>query len=208
MTIDVEDLLNSIEESFSRMTYIKAEEIPDIDLYMDQVTTFLDERLKRSARVQTDEKLMTKTMINNYAKNDVIPPPIRKKYNKEHLLLLTMIYYFKSFLQINDIKELMDPISNEMFGNKENYSVEEVYRGIFKDKHIQLDEILEDVKEKYKDAMTTFDDAPKDEQDYLKFYSFICKLGCDVFVKKLLIEKAIDSLRGYHDHEKSDTTEN
>ncbi|MBQ9863474.1 MAG: DUF1836 domain-containing protein, partial [Lachnospiraceae bacterium] len=80
MTIDTKDLLNSMIASFERMSYIKPEEIPDIDLYMDQVTTFMDDRLRASTRNKSDDKLMTKTMINNYAKNDVIPPPIRKKY--------------------------------------------------------------------------------------------------------------------------------
>ena len=92
MKIDTDDFLNSIKESFARMKYIKSGEIPNIDLYMDQVTTFLDEKLKSSARnSQEDEKLVTKTMINNYTKNDVIPPPIKKKYNKDHMFLLIFV---------------------------------------------------------------------------------------------------------------------
>ena len=79
MIIDTDDLLNSIKESFENIKYVRSEEIPDIDLYMDQVTTFLDEKLKSSARNPKDEeKLVTKTMINNYAKTDVIPAPVKK----------------------------------------------------------------------------------------------------------------------------------
>ena len=69
MTISTEDLLNSIMESFDRIDYIKTADIPNIDLYMDQVTTFMDHRLKSTTRQETD-KILTKTMINNYAKND------------------------------------------------------------------------------------------------------------------------------------------
>ena len=127
MTIDTKDLLNSILSSFDRMTYIKSDDIPGIDLYMDQVTTFMDERLKKSTRNQSEEKLMTKTMINNYAKNNVIPPPDKKKYNKEHILILIMVYYFKSILQISDIKELMDPIIEKFFDNRNGFAIEDVY---------------------------------------------------------------------------------
>ena len=92
MTINTEDLLNSIMESLDRVEYIKAEDIPNIDLYMDQVTTFMDSKLKASLRHPNEDKILTKTMINNYAKNDLLPPPIKKKYSKEHVLLLIFIY--------------------------------------------------------------------------------------------------------------------
>ena len=85
--------LESIMESLSQMEYVKSSEIPNIDLYMDQVTTFMEEQLKSSKRYP-DDKVMTKTMINNYAKNDLLPPPVKKKYSKEHVLLLIFIYYF------------------------------------------------------------------------------------------------------------------
>ena len=61
MTINTEDLLNSILESLDRIEYIKAEDIPDIDLYMDQVTTFMDTHLKNSSRNPSEDKILTKT---------------------------------------------------------------------------------------------------------------------------------------------------
>lgn len=66
MTIDDKDMINSILESVSRIDYIKPEDIPNIDLYMDQVTTFMEEQLVSSKRY-ADDKILTKTMINNYA---------------------------------------------------------------------------------------------------------------------------------------------
>ncbi len=71
MTIKIEDLLNSILESLDRIVYIKAEDIPGIDLYMDQVTTFMESRLHSTTRHPGEDKILTKTMINNYAKNDL-----------------------------------------------------------------------------------------------------------------------------------------
>ena len=78
MTIDKEDLLNSILESLDRIEYIKLEDIPNIDLYMDQVTTFMEKQLRNTARYPGEDKILTKTMINNYAKNNLLPPPVRK----------------------------------------------------------------------------------------------------------------------------------
>ena len=178
MTIDTKDLLNSILSSFDRMSYIKSDEVPTIDLYMDQVTTSRDERLKKSTRYQGEEKLMTKTMINNYAKNDVIPPPVRKKYNKEHIL-----------------KELMDPIIAKFFDNRNGFAIEDVYDEIFANMDEDIVRVRDEIVADYNEAMTTFEDAPDQDKDYLKLYSFVCKLGCDVFVRKLLIEKIVDSLR-------------
>lgn len=204
MTIDTEDLINSINETFSRMNYIRSEDVPNIDLYMDQVTTFMDERLKASTRNKGEDKLMTKTMINNYAKSDVIPPPIKKKYNKDHLLILIMIYYFKSILQINDIKDLMDPIVDKFFNNGDAYGIEDIYDVVFSDKKECLEKIGEEIKATYADSLTKFEDAPEEDRDYLQLYSFVCTLGCDVFVKKLLIEKIVDSLRDHRSDEKGE----
>ena len=115
MTIDKNDLLNSIMESLDRIQHIKAEDIPNIDLYMDQVTTFMEGKLKSSLRNPQEDKILTKTMINNYAKNDLLPPPIKKKYSKEHVIMLIFIYYYKGFLSINDIQALLNPISDKYF---------------------------------------------------------------------------------------------
>ena len=81
MTIDTKDMLNSILSSISQIDYIKPEDIPNIDLYMDQVTTFMEKNLSATKRYDED-KILTKTMINNYAKNNLLPPPVKKKYSR------------------------------------------------------------------------------------------------------------------------------
>ena len=112
MTIDDKDMINSILESVSRIDYIKPEDIPNIDLYMDQVTTFMEEQLVSYKRY-ADDKILTKTMINNYAKNKLLPPPEKNRYSKEHVLMLIFIYYFKNILSINDIQTLLTPIAQK-----------------------------------------------------------------------------------------------
>ena len=87
MGVSNDHYIMQILRSLQSLDYIKPEEIPNIDLYMDQVTTFMDEHLQGSKRYP-DDKLLTKTMINNYTKNSLLPPPEKKKYSKEHMHLL------------------------------------------------------------------------------------------------------------------------
>lgn len=190
MTIDSNDLLNSILASLSRVDHIKPEDIPNIPLYMDQVTTFMDAQLASSKRYGND-KILTKTMINNYAKNDLLPSPDKKKYSKEHLLLLTFIYYFKNLLTITDIQILLKPITDKYFKN-DTFTLEDVYNEVFKLEKSQIEKLKEDIAESYHVSQDTFSDAPAEDQEFLKTFSFICMLAFDVYLKKQIIEKLVD----------------
>ncbi len=77
MNIDTSNLLNSILEELSSLSYVHPGDVPNINLYMDQVTTFMDEQLASTKRYP-DDKILTKTMINNYTKNNLLPPPVKK----------------------------------------------------------------------------------------------------------------------------------
>lgn len=195
MTIDDKDLLNSILASLNRIDHITPESIPGIDLYMDQVTTFMDNNLAPAKRNPND-KILTKTMINNYAKNDLLPPPVRKKYSKEHVLLLIFIYYYKSILSISDIQTLMKPITEKYFQSEGEFNLESIYREAFGMEKQQLNALKEDVVRKFETAQQTFEDAPEESRVFLKNFSFICALSFDVYIKKLMIEKMVDELAG------------
>ena len=194
MTIDNNDLLNSILASFDRIRYISPDDIPGIDLYMDQVTTFMENGLRSTARHPGEDKILTKTMINNYTKNDLLPPPMKKKYSKEHVLLLIFIYYYKGILSIGDIQKLLHPITEQFFQSGENFNLESIYREAFSMEEAQIEAMKADVTQKFKAAEGTFQDAPEESRDFLKKFAFICALSFDVYVKKLLIEKLVDEL--------------
>lgn len=195
MTINTENLLNSIIDSFDRINYIKAADIPTIDLYMDQVTTFMEKKLRSTTRNPEEDKILTKTMINNYAKNNLIPAPIRKKYSKEHVLLLIFIYYYKGVMSISDIQYLLNPITERYFKTEEKFNLESIYEEVFSLEEKQVEILKQDVIEKFKLAEQTFDGIGEGERDFLKNFSLICMLSFDVYVKKLLIEKLIDGMR-------------
>ena len=193
MTIDTKDLLNSILSSISRIDYIRPNEIPNIDLYMDQVTTFMEEQLKRTKRYEED-KILTKTMINNYAKNNLLPPPVKKKYSKEHVLVMIFIYYFKNILSIKDIESVLTPITEKTFDKEESLDMTSVYEEICQMEKSRIDDLKKDVTNSYELAMDSFSELPPDEKEYLQLFAFICNLSFDVYVKKQIIEKMIDDL--------------
>lgn len=195
MTISTDDLLNSILQSFDRIKHIDADDIPNIDLYMDQVTTFMDQHMRATTRNPGEDKILTKTMINNYAKNDLLPPPVKKKYSKEHVLVLIFIYYFKGILSIGDIQELLKPLTDQYFGAASGLKLEDIYDEVFSLEKGRVEALKDDVKKMFAESAATFENAPKQEQEFLQRFSFICMLSYDVYVKKLLIEKLIDSMK-------------
>ena len=159
MTIDVQNILESILESLNRIDYIRPEDVPGIDLYMDQVTTFMDRELATSKRYEED-KILTKTMINNYAKNNLLPPPEKKKYSKEHLLLLIFIYYFKNILSISDIQSLLSPLTEKYFHTDHAIKLDSIYSEVFSLEKSQIEAMKEDLVSKYRIAGETFEGAP------------------------------------------------
>lgn len=79
-------------------------ELPEIELYMDQVIVLMEKYLGSSP----DDKLITPSMINNYVKLNIIPPPEKKKYSKVHIAYLIIICSLKQVMPISDIKVLID----------------------------------------------------------------------------------------------------
>ena len=145
-----EERLNELLAHLDSLDHIHVDEIPQIDLYMDQVTTFMEKHLGELKRYPED-KVLTKTMINNYAKNNLLPSPVRKKYTQEHILLLVFIYYFKNLLSFTDIETVLSYITENHFGTSES-SLAEIYTKVFSMEHDQMDRLKEDVKEKFEKA--------------------------------------------------------
>lgn len=187
------DISKKLESIIEKMDLIKADEIPNIDLYMDQVTTFMESHLGKLKR-NPDDKVLTKTMINNYAKNELLPSPDKKKYSKNHVIMLTFIYYFKNVLSISDIKTLMQRITSGHFQPGSKPGLEDIYSEVLKFQPDVIDMVRNDVREKTEMAEKSFGGASGEEAEYLKLFSLLCLLSFDVYMKKTLIEAVIDSL--------------
>lgn len=193
MSNDIHEFLREVLDKLQKIDYVKPEELPNIDLYMDQVTTFMDSQLA-SAKRYPEDKVLTKTMINNYAKNNLLPPPVKKKYTKEHVLTLIFIYYFKNILSISDLQRILNPITEKHFASDSDLGLEDIYSEVFSLEHDEVSHLAKDITRIFNVSFDTFADAPENEKEFLHTFSFICMLSFDVFVKKMMIEKIIDEL--------------
>lgn len=193
MSEKLRDVLRAAIGEFNRLSFISPEDIPDIPLYMDQITTFMDGKLGACKR-HAEDKIFTKTMINNYTKNKLIPPPDRKKYSEDHLLLLIYVYYMKDFLQISDINTLLSPLteSASALDEGDGKAMKKIYEAVFQLVKSQTGYMTKDLMRRWKmakDASFCLGD-----DDYLHIFAFVCLLSFDVYVKKKLIESVVDSL--------------
>ena len=187
------EILSDILAHLDNLSHIQLDKIPEIDLYMDQVTSFMEDHLTKTKR-NPEDKVLTKTMINNYAKNNLLPPPVKKKYSKEHMLMLIFIYYFKNLLSFHDIEHLFKPLIGEHFDEPGGLSLEDIYREVFSMEKEQMERLKTDVTDKFQKSQATFSKAAKKDRDYLQLFSFICARAFDVYLKKQMIETLIDQI--------------
>lgn len=214
--------LDELKDQFHRMVqelqFVPADEIPRIDLYMDQVLTFMEEHLGKSSRDPENDKILTKTMINNYVKNGVLIPPVRKKYGMDHMILLLMIYYLKSYLSIGDIRQVLEPLKERYAGNaSENaereresgngqeaaedeerkeepsmQSLEEIYRTVYEDMSDELEAVQEDADRQFRRVRETFPDSGTEDETRLQKFALIARMSTEIYLKKLFIERLLD----------------
>lgn len=182
-----EELVQSVLEQVENFNI---NDLPNIDLYMDQVTTYLNNKFSGVKRYE-DDKLLTKTMINNYAKSHLLPSPEKKKYSKDHIITLTMIFFFKNLISINDVTTILTPLLENHFHN-DNLSMEEIVN-TFLD-YAQKNDLSKPIIDELKGSAKIFDDLDVEDKDYLQTLGLISILSYDMFVRKMIIEKLIDSL--------------
>ena len=198
MSNNTSKIKKDILESLNRINTVDPDSIPSMPLYMDQVRSFMEASLSDSKR-RKDDKILTKTMINNYAKNSLLPPPDNKKYSREHIMVLIFIYYFKQMLSMNDIQKLMNPIYAEfiLMGDKNTVKGTSAIDSIFS----QAMECCEFEKENAKKTVIEKldyleENLPSftDKEEYRKIFLLIADLLFDIYSKKVIVERLIDIL--------------
>ncbi len=182
-----EDFVKNILEEVKAFNI---DDIPNIDLYMDQVTTYLNDKFAATKR-RDDDKLMTKTMINNYAKSRLLPSPDKKKYTKDHIITLIMIFFFKNVLSMNDVTKLLSPMLDTYFHNEE-IPLEDIVNHFLK--FAKECDLSESIIKEVNNSSKIFEEMDVKDKDYLQTVGLITMLSYDTFVRKILIEKLIDSL--------------
>lgn len=174
------------------------DDIPNIDLYMDQVTTYLNDKFANTKRHE-DDKLMTKTMINNYVKSRLLPSPEKKKYTKDHMMVLIMIYFFKNIISINDVNKLITPLLDSYFHNEE-IPLENIINTFLT--FAKQCNLTDTILTEYNECREIFKNANVKDKEYLETMGLITMLSYDTFVRKIVIEKLIDSLPDTENTEK------
>ena len=195
-----EKLLKELIEYLRNLHHVHGNALPSLELYMDQVTGFMDEHLS-SMRRHKEDKALTKTMINNYAKNKILPPPVGKRYNKNHMLILLLIYYYKSMLSLSDIRTVVDPLAENYFSLHSKPRLTDIYEEIFSFANGEMQSLVEDLEKKFQTANSSFSEQDpafanleESEREQLQSFSFLSLLAFDVYLKKQLMEKIVDRM--------------
>ena len=152
---------------------VEEKDIPEIDLYMDQVIQIFEQKLSSSKRREND-KVLTKTMINNYAKAKLLMSIKNKKYSKEHLLLMSMIYDLKGSLSISDIKDLFDNIVKKYDEDKE-YDLRNLYKLYLNINNSNYEDFLGNIDKQIKCVKWIIDDS-EEFNEYEEKFLFICSM--------------------------------
>lgn len=182
----------SIMEEIAQGGDINISEIPDIDLYMDQVTTFIDNKLGYHKRTLKD-KIFTKTMINNYAKSKILLPPKNKKYNKQHMILLILIYYLKQILSINDISTLFSPLFENMSSsNDETDYLCSLYNSFLQAKKTSSEDLKLILSQEFKLINDKVEEFPAESKETSKLLLTVLMLVATASIHKRIAEKIID----------------
>jgi len=160
---------------------IELDEIPELNLYMDQVIQLFENKYNKTLRTEED-KVLTKTMINNYAKDKIFMPIKNKKYSKEHLILISLIYELKGSLSISDIKKVLTPIVSTL-NNNEEYDIRNLYR---------------DYTEVYGEDVNLFKESAADRLKYIEDKLKIEKGILDGFNRKLILLSSLVNMSNFY----------
>jgi hypothetical protein len=183
--------ISEIIEKLGLDSNLTVDEIPNIDLYMDQVIQLFENKFADSKR-NDEEKILTKTMINNYAKGKLIFPIKNKKYSKEHLILMSLIYQLKGALSINDIQTTLDGINKRIV--KEDIEIDSFYNSYLSLAQKNVADFNEDINERVKDVKEEVSKMEDRNAAYLEQVLMISALVHMSNLYRKVAEKLVDEI--------------
>jgi hypothetical protein len=183
--------ISEIIEQLGLDSNLTVDEIPNIDLYMDQVIQLFENKFADSKR-NDEEKILTKTMINNYAKGKLIFPIKNKKYSKEHLILMSLIYQLKGALSINDIQTTLDGINKRII--KEDIEIDSFYNSYLNLSQKNVADFNEDINERVKDINEEVSKMEDRNAPYLEQVLMISSLVHMSNLYRKVAEKLVDEI--------------
>jgi DNA-binding transcriptional MerR regulator len=183
-----EEFVKKFAERFLEEAIIEPEEFPDVPLYADQASKFISEKLK----IYNKDPLLTKTMIGNYVKHKLLPPPENRKYDRNQLVMMELILCLKTTFRMEDIEAIMKPFTS---GKGRELSEEmdfyKLYKDLVPDYRAQRKQVADDIvsdmesiKERLRDLDAEDDDAT---EIFLLLMSIAMKVDCAMFIGKALL---------------------
>jgi hypothetical protein len=171
---------------------IKLSDIPKIDLYVEQVIGFMEDHMGNVKRNEND-KLITKTMVGNYTRDGVLMPSKNKKYSKNHIIMLILIYNLKQILSIEDIKTLFSPIMKDINTTSDDViPLEDIYSTLLDIKSIEFEGFGDVFNEKFKLVQERLEHVESENKDIAEIFLTIISLIAQANAQKRLAEKLID----------------
>lgn len=173
---------------------INLNDFPEIDLYMDQVMQLFESKLSYTKR-NDDDKVLTKTMINNYAKGNLLMKIKNKKYTKNHLILMGLIYNLKGALSLTDIKTILTPIINS-FDMDQDYPLNDVYQSFLDIYDLNLNDIKLSSNKIYENIKQLVTEKNDTLGDFEEKFLLICAFVSMSNLYRRISEKIIDECFG------------
>lgn len=173
---------------------INLNDFPEIDLYMDQVMQLFESKLSYTKR-NDDDKVLTKTMINNYAKGNLLMKIKNKKYTKNHLILMGLIYNLKGALSLTDIKTILSPII-DAFEKEEEYPLHDIYQSFLDIYDSNLDDLKSSSTKIYDNIAKLINNEDNSLGDYEEKLLLICAYVSMSNLYRRMSEKIIDECFG------------
>ncbi|KFM98913.1 DUF1836 domain-containing protein [Bacillus clarus] len=181
--------INKLIETLHLEKNITLEDIPNVDLYVDQVVQLFENNFGDTTRT-ADEKVLTKTMINNYAKGKLFIPIKNKKYSKEHMILISLIYQLKGALSINDIKSSLENI-NEKLLTADAFELNTLYKNYLSLTESNVETFKKDVDNRVAEVKATSSLEDQEMEKFLLLTSFVSMSN----MYRRLAEKLVDDLK-------------
>ncbi|WP_174614214.1 DUF1836 domain-containing protein [Virgibacillus ihumii] len=186
--------MNKVDQFIKNMHLdwqLSLEDIPELNLYMDQVIQLFENKFADTKRNE-NEKVLTKTMINNYAKGKLFFPVKNKKYSSDHLMLISMIYQMKGSLSINDVKQTLQKLNQKL--TEEDFNLQDFYQSYLKLDEDNVDLFKKNVHDHLDAVHQEVQRVDDNDQDYVEQLLMIAVMTNMSNYYRRAAEKMVDAI--------------
>ncbi|NCB42674.1 MAG: DUF1836 domain-containing protein [Clostridia bacterium] len=183
-------------EEYLNAGIISEKSFPDMELYIDQMVKCLNKELKIYEKKESGP--VTKAMISNYTKHKMLPGPTGKRYTKDHLIFMTLVYYLKGCFSMDEIQRLMKPlIKNYSSEWDDKIDVESMYSEIVtfvQEVEADLPARMENQMSEIKRFLANRDAADDDTSELMMFItSLIMRSNAERFIAQKLLDEFFEN---------------